>query len=136
MTWLLPVIILQFNGGLYTAGVIQAYELPRPVQILGSFYTGFEMKIRLLNSIEIGGALIADEWLYQDEAISGWPTQLVSELHAEVTVGAATVGYRHTCYHPVIPLPVDIGRVDYIITPKIDGGYEEWYCKIRLEWRP
>ena len=56
------------------------------------------------------------------------PTQETYAIGFGVEIGPLTVGYEHSCFHPVTPYLTSM-RERYQVTPYFDGAYNRTYVR-------
>ena len=122
MEWL--ALFFAFELGYQPQAMFVSYDPPSFVNGSGQFYQTFEVKARMWDFLEVGGAVRVQDWLSRG-TIGFWPNQLDSQIFADVYYGPLTIGWRHNCIHPVVPYQPTFGE-----KPSWDGAYDEVYLRI------
>jgi hypothetical protein len=124
MTFSWLVLSLYFTFGYIPEGQIVMYSPPSRVVDSGMFYQQFDVEANLFKWINVGGTIKVEDWILRDE-FSFLPQSLLSAVYVEVEKGPITLGFKHTCIHPVIPYQPIFG-----LDSLMDAFRQEIYLRV------
>jgi hypothetical protein len=126
MTWL--AIVLAFQLGWYPTAQFQSYVQPDGyVTDSGQLYQQAEIKIVILEHLEVGGALNVVDFMVDrgTQYPSFHPETLDSTFFAHVLFGPLTIGWQHECLHPVVP---------WHSSSSFDAASDQFFLRVQLKW--
>ena len=127
MTWL--ALFFAFEMGVVPQVGIIAYPEPFEHDVIewGVLYTQLEMEALLFGHVFLGGSVRT--YVLPTEGIDFSPRSSVYDFHAGLRWRMLEAGWRHRCFHPMMPyLPV----LD-VELHGVEGGYDELYVRIEVE---
>ena len=124
-------VMLYLELGAMSGGVIQ-YEPSPIVNEVPPLYAEFGIRGE-------AGWFFAEGKLSTDfRAISinsYTPTQETYVVGFGVEIGPLTIGYEHSCFHPIMPYLTSM-RGRYQVTPYFEGGYDRTYVRFTAGGKP
>jgi hypothetical protein len=130
MTWLALFFILEL--GFLPDGYIETYEMTNiadSVELTGEFYVDMNAKVTLFDLFFIGGGTKCYMWKY-NVGYTFCPNTAGYSFIAGVNLGILEAGYRHYCYHPVMPWSYYRRSA-----MKWEGAYSEIYVRLEGSFR-
>ncbi|MBA7525413.1 hypothetical protein ES705_17564 [subsurface metagenome] len=130
MSWLALFFILEL--GYLPNGYQEIYLITNfvdEVEMKGEFYIDFNAEVTLFDLFFIGGGVKTYIWKY-NFSYTFWPNTAGYSLIAGINLGILEIGFRHYCYHPVLPW------TEYInFDLQWEGAYEEIYVRLEGSFR-
>lgn len=112
-------------------GAVSLYDKPLPEYITfgNSFVTDLGVEATW-GPLFAGGSVRIPVWQV-DGQLSFWPTQLESRFDMGLEWSVLRLGWKHVCYHAVVPyLPVIQWHGEQVV-PRFDGAFDMVYLTIR-----
>jgi hypothetical protein len=113
--------------GWLPAGGFAAYQAPEFIEPAGSFYTDLQAGVVAWNHFYITGGLKTYAWK-QGTEWTFWPHSTLYDFGAGLLWGPVQVGWRHFCFHPVMPC-----SILYDAELKAEGAWDEVFVKVNVK---
>jgi hypothetical protein len=127
MSWLLFSAFLEL-GAVLNGGAANYDMSPYASPLQGLYYTelGCELSAQGLFA---GGSMTAEIQKRAADHTFG-VSMMTFGFEAGYRTGPVEIGYRHSCYHPLIPYEPYYAKMGIVFRPSYEGGYDQVYVRI------
>jgi hypothetical protein len=127
MSWVLFSAFLEL-GAVVNGGVANYQRSPYAETLEGLYYAELACELSA-RGLFVGGSMNAELQKPLDDhtfAVS----MMTFGFRAGYRTGPFEIGYRHSCYHPLIQYAPYYAQMGIVFRPSYEGGYDQVYVRI------